>query len=321
MRIYLGGVSSSISEHGPTENSFAEYLNNKQLLSLDPLHEIAISVCVDYSSEFVKSQSKLPNRSKATALIRMEPKVVHPSNYKRKRLDEFEKIISIGAAQDNGSEGSQINWPQIWPSNAFWLRPSFDRIRRVALINANKISFVKGEMYSLRRRASHSIDEIDTFGRDWDSKFFKRLIQATKQILLAIRFLQPISLGALSKWFTRVPRDMGPVADKLLAASNYQFCLVIENSQDYMSEKLFDALFSGCLPIYVGPPVESYGIPNNLVVQSGPSIHDIRQGIIQAKAVNLEHFREKLNEFLVDPNTKSRWSHLAVYDKILGELL
>jgi hypothetical protein len=114
---------------------------------------------------------------------------------------------------------------------------------------------------------------------------------------------------------------MGPVADKLQTASNYKFALVIENSGDYMSEKLFDALFSGCLPIYVGAPVETYGIPKNLVIQAGPSIGEIRQGIIQAQNVDLDHFRVKLNEFLVDPITKSHWSHLAVYEKILRELL
>jgi len=321
VKIFLGGVSASISGQGPSENSFAEYLNNEELLSLDPLDSPIISACIDYSSKFLKSLSKSPNHSKASALIRMEPKVVHPSNYKRKRFDEFHKIISIGAVHENKSKLPQINWPQIWPREAFWLRPSSDRIGRVALINANKISFVKGEMYSLRRRASQSINDIDTFGHDWDSNFFKRLTQAIKQLLLAVRFLQPISFSALSKWFSRASRSMGPVADKLQTASNYKFALVIENSGDYMSEKLFDALFSGCLPIYVGAPVETYGIPKNLVIQAGPSIGEIRQGIIQAQNVDLDHFRVKLNEFLVDPITKSHWSHLAVYEKILRELL
>ena len=37
---------------------------------------------------------------------------------------------------------------------------------------------------------------------------------------------------------------------------NYKFCITMENSraQDYVSEKLFEAMKAGCLPIYYGAP-------------------------------------------------------------------
>jgi hypothetical protein len=48
----------------------------------------------------------------------------------------------------------------------------------------------------------------------------------------------------------------GPVPEKLETLAGYRFCLCFENSRfaGYVSEKLFDCLFSGTIPIYLGAP-------------------------------------------------------------------
>jgi alpha-1,3-fucosyltransferase 10 len=49
-----------------------------------------------------------------------------------------------------------------------------------------------------------------------------------------------------------VPRDQS----KVDAMREYKFCATMENSKgvDYVSEKMWDGLVSGCLPIYLGAP-------------------------------------------------------------------
>jgi Glycosyltransferase family 10 (fucosyltransferase) C-term len=44
--------------------------------------------------------------------------------------------------------------------------------------------------------------------------------------------------------------------DKRAVFAGYKFCIAMENSstRDYVSEKLFDALDAGCVPIYMGAP-------------------------------------------------------------------
>jgi hypothetical protein len=41
-----------------------------------------------------------------------------------------------------------------------------------------------------------------------------------------------------------------------LTLHDYRFCIAYENSaeRDYVSEKIFDCFFSGCVPIYLGAP-------------------------------------------------------------------
>lgn len=49
-------------------------------------------------------------------------------------------------------------------------------------------------------------------------------------------------------------RQMAPSDDKVALFSRYKFCIAMENSnsKDYVTEKLWQALRSGCLPIYYG---------------------------------------------------------------------
>jgi hypothetical protein len=53
--------------------------------------------------------------------------------------------------------------------------------------------------------------------------------------------------------------------------NQYRFSLIIENSLDYVSEKLFDAIQFGTVPIYVGPQLSEFGIPNEVAIQCEPS--------------------------------------------------
>jgi hypothetical protein len=55
------------------------------------------------------------------------------------------------------------------------------------------------------------------------------------------------------------------LADVLTAwRRRYKFCVAMENSvrQDYMTEKMWDALAAGCIPIYLGSSNAPHIIPD-----------------------------------------------------------
>jgi hypothetical protein len=60
--------------------------------------------------------------------------------------------------------------------------------------------------------------------------------------------------GKFSKLSAAIPSYRGQCISKWKIISQYKFSLVIENSPDdyYISEKIFDALICGCMPIYFG---------------------------------------------------------------------
>lgn len=53
-------------------------------------------------------------------------------------------------------------------------------------------------------------------------------------------------------WFKTFPKTAKPLEDKWAFASQFQVAVVIENDTTRVTEKLFDALASGCYVVYTG---------------------------------------------------------------------
>jgi hypothetical protein len=64
-----------------------------------------------------------------------------------------------------------------------------------------------------------------------------------------------------------------------------KFCIIVENSCDYVSEKIFDCFKAGVVPIYVGPSLPEFGIPAETVLVAPNDINGFF-GIID----NIESF-------------------------------
>jgi hypothetical protein len=204
------------------------------------------------------------------------------------------------------------------------------RLEKVVVVNGNKLSLIRGELYSLRRSAISQVKNIDLFGTSWDSKFLDRLKILLKATGLAVISGRTPVFSGLRGWFKSYPQWRGAIGsgyspssnkEKLAIMAKYKYALVIENSLDYMSEKLFDAILAGCIPIYVGPEVENYGIPSNLVVQAKPNLGSILECLESAKRLDFDLFQSHAQEYLNDPQTKLKWSRENVYKRILELVL
>lgn len=62
---------------------------------------------------------------------------------------------------------------------------------------------------------------------------------------------------------------LGPVENKIKTLKKYRFCICYENVDNlngYITEKIFDCFFSGCIPIYLGAENISDYIPANCFI-------------------------------------------------------
>ncbi len=319
--IFLTGVNSNLKGHEPVPKSFGKFLLDRGLLTFKIDSSIEKIVCIDYSP-VVRGQIKEQGVSSVDCtLVRMEPSVVLPANFTRARNKQFSQIVTVGGPQSN-KDSASVNWPLIWPSSSK-LDKLFanERAERIVLINGNKMSLIKGELYSLRREAINALDILDLYGTEWDSSFMSRLTIALKSFAHTILSLKFPKVSGFRLWFQSYPKSRGVIADKLETMSKNKYALVIENSAEYMSEKLFDAFFAGCIPIYVGPNVADYGIPKNLVLQAEPNLKSIKKSLDRAKGMIFENFQQELRKFLDDEKTIEQWSHENVYEKMLEIVL
>ena len=317
--IFLTGVNSTLIGEVTAPNSFGQFLLERKCLSSSVDSNVEKIVCIDYSPSVADEIKELGLGPEDCTLVRMEPSVVLPSNFARSRQRQFGKVITVGGFRSQDS--SSVHWPLLWPSAPEIEKlHSTARVERVVLINGNKMSFMKGELYSLRRRAITVIENLDLFGTQWDSKLTSRLIIALKSLAQALLSLKLPRLTGLSLWFQNYPKSKGPVDDKLKTMANYKYALVIENSAEYMSEKLMEPLFAGCIPIYVGPDPEEFGIPKELVIRAQPSLHSIQEAILEAVSWNMNEFHARLGAFLGSSDVRDLWDHTRVYERMLREI-
>ena len=111
--------------------------------------------------------------------------------------------------------------------------------RGIIMVNSNKRAVLtEGELYTERLRALKHFAAgggIDLWGRLWEN-----------------------GLGELEAEFGDAVRRSwrGPVDDKHEAMSRYRFAICYENMilDGWITEKLFDCLYAGVVPIYLGAP-------------------------------------------------------------------
>jgi glycosyltransferase involved in cell wall biosynthesis len=126
------------------------------------------------------------------------------------------------------------------PFNAV-IEPHWSRTDRhgIILVNSNKRAALSdGELYTERLRALKHFSargDIDLWGRLWEN-----------------------GLDDLEAEFGDAVRRSwrGPVDDKYEAMSRYRFAICYENMvlDGWITEKLFDCLYAGVVPIYLGAP-------------------------------------------------------------------
>jgi hypothetical protein len=237
-------------------------------------------------------------------ILLMEPAVVLPINSSRKIRESFGTIIEVGRPEEINR--SVLNWPQYWRnlSSEENGRNSED----IVVVAGNKLSFIPGELYSLRRMAAAEIKEIALFGTAWDMKFGIKLKKLVVEALVAIRAGYLPKPKSFRYWFTNTERWRGTSVNKHETLEKYRYSLVIENSAEFLSEKLFDSFFAGCIPVYVGPSLEDFGIPSSLVVTASPDIASIKSGIAQAQSLDYSQWIIELELWLKNENTQLKWS-------------
>jgi hypothetical protein len=314
--IYIGGKYSNSPMRHRSENkkSFKDFLIEEGHNLTDVASNAEIFLALDHfkAEENLLLERKL--EKKFSVLFRHEPRCVLPASYEVTTLELYSSVLAFGKSEAS-LEG--LHWPQHWPITSKERWESNSRLTRVVAVNANKLNLNRYELYSLRRKCFKEIESIDFFGEDWNSSFRVRLKTLVIEIMKdPLRHLMNVNKHALD-WFHPWSITLAP-SEKLNVLKDYKISLVIENEISYMSEKLFDAFFAGCIPIYVGPDVTEFKIPKELVLQSPPTIGGIERAILEAERMDLLSHQAKLMEWLENESTKELHESSHVIERALS---
>ncbi len=261
----------------------------------------------------VSDSMNIVNKSDVTkVLVRQEPELVIPENYEANLIKKFDHVIDIGKSKEDMF--LNINWPQDLSHPYI---TGNKRKNKFVMINSNLLSLTRNQNYSLRREIVAKIFEVDLFGFNWNNNFFEKFLTLVKEFKKYLPRIYNIELSGLRYYFKTFDNYLGSVVNKREVMSAYKYSIVIENSSNYVSEKLFDSLVTGCMPIYVGPDLSLYDLPKNLYLQAQPNFKDIKLKMIQAQELNYEEWVENVKFWLEQANTKEIWSQEFFFQKIL----
>ena len=149
--------------------------------------------------------------------------------------------------------------------------------------------FSRNENYSERLNALHELarlDFIDLYGQGWDRWSIKRLMNPA---------------------YVKTKRQLrevykGKVEDKRACYANYDFAVCFENqdSTGYITEKIFDCLMAGCIPIYKGAPDISKYVPEECYINFScfDSYHALYDFMMIMSDVEINRYREAAKEFI-----------------------
>jgi len=313
--IYVGGrYSNSPMRHkSSNKEDLRQFLEKQGRNIIADANEADIYIALDHNEKEEKLLTERRILKKFSILYRSEPLCVLPIAYKPETIALYSAIFSFGKSEilNDG-----MHWPQYFPDGEESRWGIQDRLPRAVLINANKLSLSTSELYSLRRESIKRIAEIDLFGENWNSTFKDRVKILAVEVMKDPKANLVTALGRSRHWFSNWPETPSP-ADKLQIMQSYKFALVIENESSYMSEKLFDAFFAGCIPIYVGPNVANYKIPEGLVIQCQPTVTSLIDGIEIAKRTNYENYQQELENWLKSESMRNCHEGVGVINRAI----
>jgi hypothetical protein len=223
--------------------------------------------CDYYSLGMLENYAELKARGNVNlkAFIIFEPPVVAPQLYQSlpELTAAFERVYVHNTEGDGyslvGVDQSKLRklyWPQphkdvLLP---FWKQTG--RQRRLVMINGNhKPASFTGELYSKRIEALAALakfGKVDLYGRGWERWW-------SRNSLWFPYWRHRLALMSIFK---------GSCTSKYEVLSKYEFALCFENMQmkGYITEKIFDCLYAGAIPLYLGATDISDLIPSEAYI-------------------------------------------------------
>lgn len=200
-----------------------------------------IIVCGVPNNSVLQRLSQYP-REKIILLL-LEPPVQYPHYYDQSRHCCFGKIYTMFDDCVDNKLYFKLFYPQ--PSLNFIDLPiPFNQKKFCTMIAGRKWSGHPLSLYNAREQIVHffehtDIKNFDLYGTHWNTAEF--------------------------------PSYKGPVCTKKDVLKNYKFCICYENMRDtmgYITEKIFDVLTAGCVPIYYGAKnIADYVDPNCFIAR------------------------------------------------------
>lgn len=275
------------------KNQFLKYGYDLSTYDINNFENAEIIIYIDLPRDF-KS-----NNSKKEILFLGENEMISKHQYKIAHNNSFSKVFTWNNEIVDNEKFFKYNFSYYLDFENFHRK---DRNKFSVMINSNKYINHVNEIYSERIKLidwfeKNETKNFDLFGEGWNKYLFKFYPFTFFNRFDSVRIL----LNKIFKNNFKVYK--GKVSDKRSTLSNYKFAFCFENSgsyNGYITEKIFDAFFSGSIPIYYGAPdIENY-IPNNCYIdyREFKSIQELMKKLKSMNSSQIIDYQNNIKSFI-----------------------
>ena len=200
-------------------------------------------------------------KGKDLYLILFESELIKPSNWDLNNHKYFKKIFTWNDNIVDNKKYIKYSWPNKIPTKYSYECNKKNKF--CAMIVSHKMSTHPLELYSERLNAIRWFEKyyphkFDLYGLGWDKQYFKGVLSKLNRFDVLRTILRP-----------KIPSYKGIAKSKREILQTYKYAICYENAKDipgYITEKIFDCFFAGCVPIYLGAPNITDHIPSDTFI-------------------------------------------------------
>jgi len=300
-------------------------------------------LCVDHNAKDYKKFIRSGGAPERAVLLRLEPESVFPSQYTFRVERKYALIFSPGrieqepnfwigwpykfAANPNLPKSNEVHFDSYVKDQMEWGVFEYDnwtkRSELATMIAANKVSPIRQENYSIRRKLAREIpaEKLQVYGLLWNDPFVKRL---KHRLAVAVFNLKQWTLPNLFSIYggllNRYDPSFKEIDDKHVILGQSKFSVVIENCNSYASEKLIDALINGCIPLYIGPKLRELHLPETIAIETSGEPVEILKFIENMRKEEVQKYLNSSATLLKDDHFLNNWTEGPVYNKVANRM-
>ena len=271
-------------------------------IDTQPLDKYDVIIFFDFPTEGNKYFKQLIEKKfENMYLFIFESELVRPDNWEYENYRYFKRIYTWNDTIVDNKKIFKFFWANKIPNNVL-VDPS-QKTKLCCMIAGNKLSPHRLELYSERIRAIHWFENnapnsFDLYGYGWDSYLFSGILSPLNRIRLMKKLFAP-----------RISSFKGSINSKYEILKQYKFSICYENARDipgYITEKIFDCFFTGCIPIYWGASNITDYIPENAFIdrRKFDSYDDLYKYMKKMTPYEYQKYIDSIQEFVTGPKIK-----------------